>query len=63
MHNEECPKMQELERRLVVAVKDEYKAVGNAIPAAKKAEREAVRAFENHIQEHKCLPPRLVQHT
>jgi hypothetical protein len=55
MKDEPCDERQALEWNVVDAVHKLYAAKGDALAAARIAERKAVKALQEHIETHGCV--------
>jgi hypothetical protein len=54
-----CEERQKLEQAVVLAVQAVYSAKKEGLDAARKAEREALKALREHIEEHGCKTQRI----
>jgi hypothetical protein len=54
-----CEERQKLEEAVALAVQAVYSAKREGLDAARKAEREALKALRAHIEEHSCKAPRV----
>jgi hypothetical protein len=55
-----CEDRQKLEQAVVLAVQAVHAATKEGLAAARKAEREALKALVEHIEQHYCKNQRIV---
>ena len=55
-----CEERQKLEEAVALAVQAVYSAKREGLDAARKAEREALKALREHIEEHGCKSLKIV---